>query len=435
MADSAQEGPTSLELTLNQLTERRFDDRLRGYDRAQVDAFLAEVVADFEGVLRGEAPVMAPEFVADRTFDESLRGYDRDQVRSVLHAAARAHENLLSPLGPAAVGALEEVGGDDRASEGAGVLLAAGRPGHEELPGRHAAAILAAAEAEAEAIRAEAERIRTQAMAEVDRLRADADQARLESARAQQDSARRVDRFVRTAQRIRADVEAEAERIKAEAKLAAAAIAAEADKLLGDAAEANDAARREQAAAQKVRTEAKQEATRIIYLSTTRASEMAQQQLQAQTEANDLRERALAEAREAEDRRVAADVLRSQAEELRQQAEREAAHLREVAEEDLRSGGAAPISDIREACLLLDTLLTQLRTFNSDRGHQLAEAVRGLEDRIGVAVGELHQELDDAGTEAAAALVVAEQHLRRMSEQLSPTMRAEPVNPTAPRQP
>ena len=376
----------SVASALSEVGNVRFDGRLRGYDRDQVDAFLTELAAFLNARERGEQTALSPAEIAGKTFDEALRGYDRDQVRSFLEAVS----HVQAPQQPSE-GRLPT----SRMGDGTAPFEMSQTP-----PVAATARDLRAASADADLLGS--------AMAELQAARSEAARVRSEAAQAESKAARRVDHYMRTAKRIRIEVEADAARMRSEAEAAAAKATVEASQLRAAAAKAAEEATRELQLAKAAGAAAEREAARLIQLGAEQAE--------------DLRARARQAAKEAKLQLAEAESLRAQAEELRSSAGREAALLRKAMKEDVRTGGAASLPEIRDVGALLANLLAELEETSAARSRHVAELVGRLQDQVGAAVGALHQELDGLGTHGPLTAHVVEKHLVELGERY-PTAR------------
>lgn len=80
-----------MQLTPEQIESRDFSPELKGFDPAEVRAFLSVVAADLRDVSRGGAPRLAPEEIKGRTFATQLRGLSTEEVTEFLAMVATTY--------------------------------------------------------------------------------------------------------------------------------------------------------------------------------------------------------------------------------------------------------------------------------------------------------------------------------------------------------
>lgn len=247
-------------LTPDDIERRQFLAALRGYDREQVDAFLAEVAEDYRTLIQKMGLLRTHQPPGDQTDSKQLQGLG-EHIEKVLQAAAASARDIRAS-------AEEEV---TRLREEARRELEAGRQGMANAA--HQSDIVAAQAAEIPRIRQEAQRALDEA-------------ARVLSA-AEQDAATLRAGAEREVKELRQAAEGEANELRQAAKREAADLRAGAER---EVKELRQVAKREAAA---LRSEAERKANELRQAAEWRATTL---RTEAQREVDALRTAAQREA-------------------------------------------------------------------------------------------------------------------------------------------
>lgn len=234
-------------LTPDDIERRQFLAALRGYDREQVDAFLAEVAEDYRTLIQKMGLLRTHQPPGDQTDSKQLQGLG-EHIEKVLQAAAASARDIRAS-------AEEEV---TRLREEARRELEAGRQGMANAA--HQSDIVAAQAAEIPRIRQEAQRALDEAARVPSAAEQDADPAGRSGAGGERAAPGRrgeANELRQAAKREAADLRAGAERevkeLRQVAKREAAALRSEAER------KANELRQAAEWRATTLRTEAQRE--------------------------------------------------------------------------------------------------------------------------------------------------------------------------------
>lgn len=435
-------------LSPEEIERQRFSDVLRGYDKSQVESFLTAVADRYRMVAQGgprnsgssvgrpsaaEQGGITADDIERSHFDDALRGFDKTQVRSFLETVAGDLRRLEAPVEhlrghhPASMDQLsksppgEDLGSIVRSARE--IASAIRETAEREVAEMRSAAAEEAARTVETAWREleQANATKAQAVEAAAQLRAAAeDEAARTRVAADQDAAQ-----------VRAAAEQDAAQTRRRVEQEIAGLRKAVNDLLTEAEERWVAAADELATAEALRGEAEQEATRLRAEASVDAARVREAAAGAATAAREEGERAAAEIRaQAQDQIGAAwQGLRAaqarQADEERQAAELRAVAVRETsqrldaADRDAKAAVDAARLIATEAAGLLAGMQADLDTFRASSGHHLAEAVRKLENQIGAAVGEIHEELEQSGAQGLTMIRAVEARIRAMTDRLS----------------